>query len=104
MEKFIVGVDTYIQNNDPPVQFKETAFENSGSVLGSITVYSYYDYYSMNCWNFGPGTLDNLNNLTYLYLQSYDYDTGPFPPSVLISLQDLSFGGKGLYSLTYLQM
>ena len=104
MEKFTVGVDTYIQNNDPPVQFKETAFENSGSVLGSITVYSYEDSSSMNCWNFGPGTLDNLNNLTYLYLESYDYDTGPFPPSVLISLQELIFLGKDLYNLTYLQM
>ena len=85
----------YDDLHETPLIFKETAFENSNLVLGSINVYAVVN------WDFGPGTLDNLNNLTYLELLNYDYDSGPFPPSVLFSLQELTFRGKGFYNLTH---
>ena len=92
MEKFSFTGHNDLQG-EQSLQFKETAFENSKSVLGSI------DFYMELDWNFGPGTLDNLENLNYLDLYRYDYDSEPFPPSVLFSLQDLTFTfiGKGFY-------
>ena len=88
-----LSVNLYNDLPETPVLFKETAFENSKSVLASI--YSFFE--GVSNWNFGPGTLDNLENLNYLDLYGYDYDSEPFPPSVMFSLQHLTFGGKGFY-------
>ena len=97
MERFRVNV--YDDLYGTPVLFKENAFENSNSVLNTIYVYAGYSY--LHNWDFGPSTLDNLNNLTSLQLNSYDFDSRPFPPSVLFSLQEIIFLGKGLYILTH---
>lgn len=77
--------------------FYKSAFKNSKATLASITV-NFEDVFSItNAWNFGPGTLDDLSNLTHLRLEHYDFKVESFSPSVLSSLQELSLGGKGLY-------
>ena len=53
--------------------FYKSAFKNSKATLASITV-NFEDVFSItNAWNFGPGTLDDLSNLTHLRLEHYDF-------------------------------
>ena len=82
--------DVYDSNIDGPKLFGVKAFENSKTSLDRIS-----NLDSSAKWNFGPGTLDELNNVGTLFLNNYDFDSGLFPPSILFSLHDLILFGKG---------
>ncbi len=88
MKEFSFNV--YDSNIDGPKLFGVKAFENSKTSLDQIG-----NLNSFAKWNFGPGTLDELNNVDSLFLNNYDFDSGLFPPSILFSLHDLFLFGKG---------